>query len=75
MAEQTIVAADLNAFMLGRLERFSALAASASLRELPTVRRLARHAALSAYRDCVALGLTESASAVLQRTRSGSSTI
>ena len=69
MAEETIVAGDLNVFMLRRLERFAALAASASLEELPSVRRLARHAALSAYRDCVGLGLIEPATAILARTR------
>jgi hypothetical protein len=53
---------DLGAFMLRRLERFALLGATAGGQA-----RLARHAALSAYRDCVALGLRNEAEAVLAR--------
>ncbi|HZR00112.1 MAG TPA: hypothetical protein VFC93_14995 [Chloroflexota bacterium] len=53
---------DLGAFVLRRLERFALLGATAGGQA-----RLARHAALSAYRDCVALGLRKEAETVLAR--------
>ncbi len=60
---------ELRVFMLRRLERFAALAASPTVAEVGSVQRLARHAVLSAYRDCVAYGLAEDATAVLDRVR------
>lgn len=59
--------AELATFMLRRLERFAALAASPGNVDRAAY-RLARHATLSAYRDCVALGRRVEAEAVLART-------
>jgi hypothetical protein len=69
MDAEATVTPELRVFMLGRLERFAALAASPTVAELGSVHRLARHAVLSAYRDCAALGLAEDATAVLDRVR------
>jgi hypothetical protein len=60
--------AELATFMLRRLERFAALAASPVGNIDRAAYRLARHATLSAYRDCVALGRRAEAEAVLSRT-------
>jgi hypothetical protein len=57
--------ARLDEFYLARLRRFAGLAAEA---EVPAMRDLARHAALSAYRDCVARGLQGDARRVLDGT-------
>ena len=48
-------------------ERFTGLARRADVAALPQWRRLARHAAFSAYRDCVALGLEREARAAVAR--------
>jgi hypothetical protein len=58
--------ARLDEFYLARLRRFSGLAADA---EVPAMRALARHAALSAYRDCAARGLHDEAQRVLDAAR------
>ena len=60
----------LDEFYLARLRRFAGLAAEA---EVPTMRDLARHATLSAYRDCVARGLQAEARRVLDGTPIGES--
>jgi hypothetical protein len=54
--------ARLDEFYLARLRRFAGLAAAA---EVPAMRALARHATLSAYRDCVARGRQDEALRVL----------
>jgi hypothetical protein len=52
---------------LGRLERCVALADRADVRTVPRLRRLARHAAFSAYRDCVALGFEREGRTAVRR--------
>jgi hypothetical protein len=52
-------------FFLARLERFAGLANSDKARDIPQWRRLARHATLSTYRDCEALGLRQEAKNIL----------
>ena len=59
---------NLEHFFLNRLERFARLASVADASQIPQWRRLARHATLSAYRDCVALGLERQARGVLSST-------
>lgn len=60
----------LERFFLDRLERFSHLAAEARASGIPQWTRLARHATLSAYKDCVSIGLEREASEILARPRS-----
>lgn len=55
----------LQRFLLDRLERFSRIAASRGVYDIPQCRRLARHATLGAYRDCVEAGLTSEADGIL----------
>jgi hypothetical protein len=54
-------------FCLARLHRFASLAAVADALPRPGWRDLARRATPSAYRDCVALGLDETAQEVVRR--------
>jgi hypothetical protein len=67
-ADEQINLANLERFFLTRLERFARLAAAADASEIPQWRRLARHATLSAYRDCAAIGLEKEARDILGRT-------
>jgi Ser/Thr protein kinase RdoA (MazF antagonist) len=55
----------LEAFCLARLSRFARLASQPDAEDTPAWRQLARHATLSAYRDCLALGLGAEARRVL----------
>jgi hypothetical protein len=64
---EALGAATLNAFVLGRLGRFVALAADPRVRGIPTLRRLADHALDMALADCAALGLVDDAMAILTR--------
>jgi hypothetical protein len=57
----------LKGFFLARLERFARLAAAAEASDIPQWRRLSRHATLSAYRDCAAIGLEREARDILGR--------
>jgi hypothetical protein len=66
----TTPVARLDEFYLARLRRFAGLAADA---EVPAMRALARHATLSAYRDCVARGLQDEARRVLDAVPIGGS--
>jgi hypothetical protein len=59
--------AALGRLFLSRLERAAAIAGRADVEALPQWRRLARHAAFSAYRDCLALGLEREARAAIGR--------
>jgi hypothetical protein len=54
-------------FYLRRLERFARLSSRADGEPGRERRRLAGHATLTAYRDCVALGLEREAREVLAR--------
>jgi len=54
----------LRLFSLARLDRFAVRARGADALP-PWQRRLVRHAAFSAYRDCVALGLADEARQVI----------
>jgi hypothetical protein len=54
-------------FCLRRLYRFARLAEGPDSPRDPVLRRLAGHSALAAYRDCLALGLEQSAREVLDR--------
>jgi hypothetical protein len=58
---------DLELFCLGRLHRFASPAAIGDALPRPAWSGLSRRAALSAYRDCVALGLEETAREVVRR--------
>lgn len=60
--------ANLERFFLTRLQRFARLAATAEACDIPQWRRLARHATLSAYRDCATIGLEREAREILGRT-------
>jgi hypothetical protein len=55
----------LERFCLARLRRFAELAATAGAP--PGQSSLARHATLAAYRDCVALGVEDTAREILRR--------
>jgi hypothetical protein len=57
----------LSRFYLRRLERFARLSRRPDDAAVPEMRRLAGHAVLAAYRDCVALGLEREARAILDR--------
>jgi hypothetical protein len=57
----------LGRFYLRRLERFARLSNRLDSAVLSERRRLAGHATLAAYRDCVALGLQREAREVLAR--------
>jgi hypothetical protein len=57
----------LDRFYLRRLERFARLVDGLEGAVLPAMRRLAGHATLAAYRDCVALGLEREARDLLDR--------
>ena len=57
--------ANLERFMLRRLERFSRLTRTTG--HDPSLRLLARRATLSGYRDCVNLGLEKQALEILGR--------
>ncbi|HEV8635543.1 MAG TPA: hypothetical protein VG370_15060 [Chloroflexota bacterium] len=57
----------LGRFYLRRLERFARLSNRLDSAVLSERRRLAGHAALAAYRDCVALGLEREAREILVR--------
>ena len=59
---------DVQRFHLARLRRFAVVAVGETTRMVPALDHLARHATLSAYRDCLALGLEEQARAVLTET-------
>jgi hypothetical protein len=61
-------ATELGRFYLGRLERFARLVNGLASAVLPQMRRLAGHATLAAYRDCVALGLEREAREILAHT-------
>ena len=61
--------AALRRVFLARLDRAAAIASRADVAALPQWRRLARHAAFSAYRDCLALGLEREARATVERAR------
>jgi hypothetical protein len=72
--EPTVDPTALARFHLERLERFVRLAAQSDLiarhddgAETSRRRRLAHHAAFSAYRDCAAMGLEGSARRILER--------
>ena len=65
---QRIDLANLERFFLARLQRFARLAATAEACDVPQWRRLARHATLSAYRDCASIGLEREAREILGRT-------
>ncbi|HZR00427.1 MAG TPA: hypothetical protein VFC93_16615, partial [Chloroflexota bacterium] len=65
---QRIDLANLERFFLARLQRFAHLAATAEACDIPQWRRLARHATLSAYRDCASIGLEREAREILGRT-------
>jgi transposase-like protein len=65
--ENQLNIANLERFFLNRLERFARLAGVADASQIPQWRRLARHSTLSAYRDCVTLGLEKEARAILSR--------
>jgi hypothetical protein len=56
-------------FYLARLERFALLASQPDLETVPQWRRLARHATLAAYRDCVTVGRGAEARRVLASAR------
>jgi hypothetical protein len=56
-------------FCLARLERFARLASQPGVDAVPQWRRLARHAALAAYRDCLTLGRGAEARRVLASAR------
>jgi hypothetical protein len=56
---------EVERFFLRRLERFARLAAQTDELPIPQWRRLARHATLSTYRDCEALGLRQEAKNIL----------
>jgi hypothetical protein len=55
----------LQVFFLLRLRRFVVLARAPEDASPPALRKLANHATLSAYRDCLALGLEAEARQVL----------
>jgi hypothetical protein len=57
----------LHGFFLARLRRFARLANHPDVAAAPRLARLARQAALSAYRDCVSLGIEGEARALLAR--------
>lgn len=57
--------ANLGHFMLGRLHRFVGLVQAADNLGLKQWERLAKQATLSAYRDCVAIGLEEQARRII----------
>jgi hypothetical protein len=58
-------------FYLARLERFARLAGLPDVDAVPRWRDLARHATLTAYRDCLALGLGAEARRLLASARPG----
>jgi len=58
----------LDRFYLRRLWRFARLNNRPDAATVPELRRLAGHATLAAYRDCVALGLEREAREILART-------
>jgi hypothetical protein len=64
---QRVDLANLDRFFLARLQRFARLAATAEACDIPQWRRLARHATLSAYRDCASIGLEQEAREILGR--------
>jgi hypothetical protein len=57
----------LGRFYLRRLERFARLNHRLDPAAVSEMQRLAGHAALAAYRDCVALGLEREAREILVR--------
>jgi hypothetical protein len=59
---------DEQRFHLARLRRFAAVAVGETTCLVPALDHLARHATLSAYRDCLALGLERQARTVLTET-------
>jgi hypothetical protein len=59
----------LERFMLARLERFARIASAATESGVPQWRRLARHAVFSTYRDCLDLGLVDSARSIVAAAR------
>lgn len=58
---------NVDSFFLNRLERFANIAQSSKEFGVLQQIKLASHATLSAYRDCVALGLEQKARAILTR--------
>ena len=58
---------ELRAFFLARLRRFAALACDPRGPFAPRPRRLAARATVSAYQDCVALGIGPEARRVVDR--------
>jgi hypothetical protein len=56
-------------FCLARLERFSRIASQPEVVDVPAWRRLARHATLAAYRDCVMIGVGAEARRLLATAR------
>ena len=67
MDDQTTESGALRSMFLGRLERCVGLAERIDVRTVPRLRRLARHAASSADRACVTLGLERKARAAIRR--------
>lgn len=69
--DRVVQPAAVTRFHLARLEHFvrlaAALDAAGADAEQRRWRRLAHHAAFSAYRDCAALGLADAARRVLDR--------
>jgi hypothetical protein len=55
----------LDRFYLRRLRRFARLTHSPDVTAVPEMKRLAGHATLAAYRDCLALGLAREAREIL----------
>jgi hypothetical protein len=56
-------------FCLARLGRFARLGSQPEVDAVPQLRRLARHATLAAYRDCLTIGWGPEARRVLASAR------
>ena len=63
---ETVNVAALECFFLNRLDRVARIAAVADENEIAQWGRLARHATLSTYRDCVVLGLEREAQEIFE---------
>jgi hypothetical protein len=66
MYDPTTESRALESMFLGRLDRCLGLSERIDVRAVPLLRRLVWHAAFSAYRDCVALGLEHEARAAIR---------
>jgi hypothetical protein len=62
---EPIGGAELEYFLLTRLERFAALVSDPTVTSVPAWRRLARHATAVALQDCLALGLGDEARVIV----------